>query len=166
MVKLALSTMSALVIMSWPVWGADFGCSKENVVQGGLDRSLPCVFRSPLQWADHRVMFTRNSSVLDSQAKAVLDKQAEILRGHPALPFTVWGHVDHKEATGKNGKALGFQRANAVRDYLIAHGIAPERITTNSRGDKAMVIASRAEDALAVMRYATTETEDNPRPSK
>ncbi len=89
-----------------------------------------------------------------------------ILRGYPTLAFTVWGHVDHEEAKEPDGKALGFQRANAVRDYVVSRGIGPTRITTDSRGDRAMIVKDRTERALAVMRTVTTETEDNPRPSK
>lgn len=132
-------------------------------MQGGLDRSLPCIFQSPLSWAEHRVMFRRDSSALDNQAHAILDRQAAVLQAYPSLPVTVWGHVDPEEARRASGAALGFQRANAVRDYLILRGVAPERISTNSRGDRAMIVKDHTETALAIMRTATTETEDNPR---
>ncbi|MCR6629229.1 MAG: OmpA family protein [Magnetospirillum sp.] len=111
-------------------------------------------------------MFPRNSSVLDDRAKVILDRQADILQGYPGLAFTIWGHVDHEEAKQPDGKALGFRRANAVRDYLVGRGIDPARITTDSRSDRAMIVKDRTEKALAVMRIVTTETEDNPRPSK
>lgn len=151
------------IFLNEQAWAGEKGCLKKDVVQGGVDRSLPCIFLSPLPWDIHRVMFPANSSALDDRAKAVLDQQAEILRSYPDLAFTVWGHVDIDEANTVDGKALGFRRANAVRDYLVMHGIAPERITTDSRGDHAMIPMDKDEGTLAAMRYATTETEDNPR---
>lgn len=166
MAKVPLIAAFALLATVTLPWGAEAGCIKEDVIQGGLDRSLPCVFQSPLSWEDHKVIFPRSSSALDNQAKAILDRQIDILRNYPGLAFTIWGHVDHEEAKQPDGKALGFQRANAVRDYLVGRGIDPARITTDSRGDRAMIIKDRTEKALAVMRTATTETDDNPRSPK
>lgn len=45
-------------------------------------------------------------------------------------------------------------------------GIAPERISTDSRGDHAIIPRDGSEGTLAAMRFATTETEDNPRPAR
>lgn len=97
------------------------------------------------------------------QAKAILDRQAEILRGFPSLALTVWGHADSEEVKNATGKALSFQRASTVRDYLVMRGIAPERISTDSRADRAMIPKDHSEGTLALMRFASTETEDNPR---
>lgn len=106
-------------------------------------------------------MFERGSSELDAKAKAVLDRQAEILRGYPDLLLTVWGHVDFYEVKTPNGEALGFRRALAVRDYLVMRSVAPGRIATNSRGNRWIITLNPSEEALADMRFASTETEDN-----
>lgn len=151
---------AALALVATSLGAADVQCPKENVVGGGIDRSLPCVFHSPLPYTDSKVMFGRGSDHLDDKAKAVLDRQAEILRRTPNLAITVWGHVDHEEATAPTGQALGFKRASAVRDYLALQGVSSDRITTNSRGDRAMIVKDRSEEGLAVMRYASTEAEE------
>ncbi|MEW5728594.1 MAG: OmpA family protein [Pseudomonadota bacterium] len=123
---------------------------------------MPCFLHSPLPQDLARVGFGRGSSTLDPQAKAVLDRQAEILRGYPDLPMTVWGHVDHEEAKLPGGQALGYQRAAAVRDHLVARGVAPERISTDSRGNRwAIPMEPLSESALASMRFDSTETHDN-----
>lgn len=149
----------ALFLVGTPVFGGELRCPKERVTGLGVDQSLPCYFHSPLPHADGRVMFGRGSHRLDDKAKAVLDRQAEILRRYPDLAFTIWGHLDHEEAEAPNGQALGFERARVVRDYLVLRGIAPDRITTDSRGDRAMIVKDRSEAGLAIMRYASTETE-------
>lgn len=151
----------ALIIVAavaWPAWGA---CTKEEV-RGGIDRSMPCILHSPVPQEFARVEFARESSDLGDEAKAILDRQAEILRRYPGLAMTVWGHVDHEEARLTGGQALGYQRADAVRDYLVARGVAPERISTDSRGNRwAIPMEPLSEAALASMRFAGTETEDN-----
>lgn len=53
-----------------------------------------------------------------------------------------------------------------MRDYLVLRGITAERISTDSRGDHAILPRDLSEGTLAAMRFATTETEDNPRPAR
>lgn len=152
-------TLAVVVILlsAGQAWGT---CYKEDI-RGGIDRSLPCFLHSPLDTETARVLFEQDSSELNAKAKAILDRQAEILRGHPNLPLTVWGHVDSHEAKAPNGEALGFKRALAVRDYLVTQGIAPEQITTNSRGNRWIITFNSSEEALADMRFVSTETDEN-----
>lgn len=72
-----LPLVLTLMLASTPLAAAEVKCPKESVIHGGIDRSLPCSFQSPLPWQDHRVMFARGSSTLDAEAKAILDRQAD-----------------------------------------------------------------------------------------
>jgi outer membrane protein OmpA-like peptidoglycan-associated protein len=74
--------------------------------------------------AEHAsVRFAPNDSTLSAEAAAILDIQAEILRGLPRAPVWIYGYADPEEAPlpVEAGK-LARQRAEAVRDYLLAQG--------------------------------------------
>jgi peptidoglycan-associated lipoprotein len=81
-----------------------------------------------------RVFFTTDSTDLTPQSRATLDKQAQWLNTYQQYgQFTVEGHADER-GTREDNLALGARRAQTVRDYLIARGIAANRIRTISYG--------------------------------
>ena len=78
----------------------------------------------------HRVFFASGSAELDDAAKRVLGKQFRKADSFPTdLELTITGHTDKKEVPGyREALALGERRAQAVKDYLVSKGLAPERI--------------------------------------
>jgi peptidoglycan-associated lipoprotein len=81
-----------------------------------------------------RVFFDTDSSELTPQSRATLDKQAQWLNTYSQYgQFTVEGHADER-GTREYNLALGARRAQTVRDYLVARGVAANRIRTISYG--------------------------------
>jgi peptidoglycan-associated lipoprotein len=81
-----------------------------------------------------RVFFETDSTELTPQSRATLDKQAQWLNNYSQYgQFTVEGHADER-GTREYNIALGARRAQTVRDYLIAHGVAANRMRTISYG--------------------------------
>jgi peptidoglycan-associated lipoprotein len=80
-----------------------------------------------------RVFFETDSSALTPQARGTLDRQVQWLQQYGRYTFIVEGHADER-GTREYNIALGARRASAVRDYLIARGIGPNRMRTISYG--------------------------------
>jgi peptidoglycan-associated lipoprotein len=80
-----------------------------------------------------RVFFETDSSDLSAQSQATLDRQVQWLTKYAQYAFTIEGHADER-GTREYNLALGARRANAVRDYMIARGIAADRMHTISYG--------------------------------
>ena len=80
-----------------------------------------------------RVLVEYDSFELSGEAQATLARQAEWLRRYPAVSFTVEGHADER-GTREYNLALGDRRANAVKNYLAAQGVATDRLRTISYG--------------------------------
>ena len=80
-----------------------------------------------------RVFFETDQTSLTQQAMATLDRQVQWLGQYPRYSFTIEGHADER-GTREYNIALGARRANTVRDYMIARGIAPNRMRTVSYG--------------------------------
>ena len=101
------------------------------------------------------VYFSFNESGLDSEAKATLRTQAEWLKENPKALIVIEGRCDER-GTREYNLALGDQRANAARSYLIAQGIAADRIRTISYGKDKPVVLGSDEESWAKNRNATT----------
>ena len=86
-----------------------------------------------LQNIGDRVFFETDATDLTSAARAVLDAQAVWLARYGSLRLTIEGHADER-GTREYNIALGARRAQNVRDYLVARGVAPTRIQTISYG--------------------------------
>jgi len=93
------------------------------------------------------VLFASNKYALLPAAQAKLSQVAEaLLKGDPGSSFVVEGHTDSQGKASAN-QALSVNRANAVRDYLVQHGIAADRITAAGHGpDRPIADNKTAED--------------------
>jgi len=78
-----------------------------------------------------------------SDAK-ILDTNATWLKSNNNLVL-IEGHCDER-GTNEYNLALGERRGKAIRDYLIAKGIAAERINTVSYGEERPVCMEKNED--------------------
>jgi peptidoglycan-associated lipoprotein len=58
--------------------------------------------------------------------------------------------------TPKHNMGLGWRRAESVKAYLIAHGIAPNRISTISYGQTRPIDPGKSAAAFAQNRNSTT----------
>ncbi len=73
------------------------------------------------------ITFEFNSAVLDADARAILDQQANFIRQFPEVRFRVFGHTDLVGSAAYN-KRLGLRRAQAVVAYFASKGISRSRL--------------------------------------
>ena len=69
------------------------------------------------------------------------------------VTIAVEGHADERGTRDYN-LALGERRANAVRDFMIALGVDPNRISTISYGKERPAVLGSNEEAWAQNRRA------------
>lgn len=81
-----------------------------------------------------RVHFEFDSAELTHDARAVLARDADALRGG-SVAAVVEGHCDDVGTTEYN-LALGERRAEAARRYLVTLGVAPDSLRTVSYGEE------------------------------
>lgn len=88
---------------------------------------------------------------LKPETRENLAGNAAWLQKHPTISILVEGHCDERN-TREYNLALGERRANAVRDYLVFLGIAPQRIQTISYGEEKPFAVGHSEDAWQLNR--------------
>ena len=80
-----------------------------------------------------RVYFDTDRYDIRADAQPVLAAQAAWLSRYSAVQIRIEGNCDER-GTREYNLALGSRRANSVRDFLVARGVNPARITTISYG--------------------------------
>lgn len=120
--------------------------------------AAPAAPDSAAYFRDHvgdTVVFVANETTLSAQARARLVAQAAWLAAHPRFRATIEGHAAER-GTREYNLALGARRANAVQEYLVAQGVAPERLRITSFGKERPAAVCSTEDCLAANRRAVT----------
>lgn len=100
-----------------------------------------------------RVYFPFDRATLDTDAKAALRSNAEIMLESTDLKVEVQGHADERGTTDYN-LALGQKRADAVVRFLSSQGVSPSRLTTISYGEERPLDGSSSEIAWSKNRRA------------
>lgn len=81
------------------------------------------------------VFFNINSARLSDRAKASLELVMKTIKEAPAdRTFTIVGHADAKTGSSAYNQTLSEERAKAVYDYLVSHGIESSRLTWKGVG--------------------------------
>src|SRR4029453_1716684 len=87
------------------------------------------------------VLFAAGKAEVGPGALRGIDKLADFLKAYPKRNVLIEGHTDNTGDEDFNVK-LSQQRADAVRDMLVAKGIAAERVRTKGYGPKLPVVAN------------------------
>ncbi len=109
-----------------------------------------------------RVYFDTDEYSIRADAQPVLAGQAQWLNRYPAVKVRIEGNADER-GTREYNLALGARRANAVRDFLIAQGVAASRIETISFGKEKPIDPGTTEEAWAKNRNGHTAITDGAR---
>ena len=94
------------------------------------------------------VQFEANGSRLTTEAQGVLVRLREALAKTPGADLVVTGHTDRVGSVEANDR-LSLQRAQTVRDLLVAAGVNAESVSVAGRGEREPVVATADEVAEA-----------------
>jgi peptidoglycan-associated lipoprotein len=108
-----------------------------------------------VQTVGDRIFFDTNESTLSDEARGTLDKQAAWLQRYPNVRVVIAGNCDER-GTEEYNLALGQRRANEDRQYLVAHGISPDRTQTISYGKDRPTDPSSSPESWSKNRNAIT----------
>jgi len=84
---------------------------------------------------EETVHFAYDESDLSDAAKRTMDAKVVILNNNPDVRLMIEGYADER-GTMRYNEALGLRRANALRDYLSAAGLATTRLDVISYGKR------------------------------
>ena len=97
------------------------------------------------------VHFDFNSSAIRPGDAASLAKNADWLKANPRNVVLLEGAADRRGSLAYN-QALAKRRANAVKSYLVAQGVEPDRIMTMSYGERRPACPANADPCWSESR--------------
>ena len=153
----ATETSSTSSAQSSDSGGGDDAGGSDDVDVATVDSSgpIPGSQEDLVQNVGDRVFFEYDSAVLTPDGRRTLERQAEWLRLFPEHNVMIEGHCDER-GTREYNLALGERRASAARDYLIAFGMDPARVTTTSYGKERPYALGHNEESWRLNRRSVT----------
>lgn len=97
------------------------------------------------------VLFAYNQSELMPQARSELDSLMAKLQNADVASIKVIGHTDSQGSDAYNQK-LSERRASSVAAYLLSQGVAPNKLTSEGRGESQPVAENDTEEGRAQNR--------------
>jgi len=138
-----------------------FGGGADGAGGAGADGGLAGSASDPAspqffnQTIGDRVLFAVDQSTITDQGKSILDGQAQWLMTNTDYRAVIEGHAD-EQGTREYNLALGFRRANAVREYLVSRGVPSSRLEVTSYGKERPIEVCSNESCYAQNRRAVT----------
>jgi outer membrane protein OmpA-like peptidoglycan-associated protein len=97
------------------------------------------------------VLFAYNQSELMPEARSQLDSLMAKLQSADVVSIKVIGHTDSQGSDAYNQK-LSERRASSVAAYLLSQGVAPNKLTSEGRGESQPVADNDTEEGRAQNR--------------
>ena len=97
------------------------------------------------------VSFDTNRYDIKPNLRPILDRFATTLNQNPVTTVTIIGHTD-TTGTDAINNPLSVNRAASTRDYLVARGVATNRIVINGRGSREPIADNNTAEGRAKNR--------------
>lgn len=110
------------------------------------------------------VNFDFNKRALNALGKSKARTVASTLKQHGAVKVVLQGHADSRGSEEYN-KKLGMDRADAVRQELVALGVAAERLSTVSFGETKPLFTEKEDWAYAANRRVEVHMQEEGTPA-
>ena len=103
------------------------------------------------RWVLIGVNFDFNKSKLTPESYPILYDAAKVLLMNPNMKVEIQGYTDNVGSESYN-KALGQKRADVVKEFMIAKGVAANRLTAVSFGESNPVVDNKTSDGRDMNR--------------
>ena len=134
------------------------GCKEESKPETDTSATVAEV---PMTYADtlkvgstfvlHNIFFDYDKATLLQQSYNELHNLLDILQSHPMMKIEICGHTDGHGSIDYNQR-LSENRAKAVVDYLVSHGIDVRRLSYKGYGKSRPIATNTTEEGRAKNR--------------
>lgn len=97
------------------------------------------------------IHFAYKSAVLEPGSELVLEEITDLMRQHPELQLVIEAHTDDI-GSRKYNLGLSQERALAVVDHLVEHGVMPERLVPVGHGKNQPIASNKTEEGRSQNR--------------
>ena len=97
------------------------------------------------------MFFEYDKAIIGADQRTALNDNVNWLKANGRVKIVIEGHCDER-GTAEYNLGLGDRRTKALRDYLVASGIAADRIGTISYGKERPFVIGHDENAWKMNR--------------
>lgn len=133
--KFCLAALCALVL----------GCAAAPE-QAAVKPGTPAYRQAPMDL--RKLVFAKDAVTLDAGMQEQLLRTVKSLLAQPSIRLEIAGYTDDRGAHDDNLR-ISTARAEAVRDYLVAQGIASERLTVKGYGAADPIMSNQTAEGRA-----------------
>jgi len=120
-----------------------------DIVKNNTPKVAPSTVEG--KWVLIGVNFDFNKASLRPESLPILSNAAEILLTHPDVNVEIAGYTDNI-GSEKYNKKLSLERANAVKEFMVAKGVAANRMTTVGMGESDPVASNKTAEGRMLNR--------------
>jgi len=102
------------------------------------------------------IYFDFDESALTDDARSAVEAKAPVLLRHPNMRIRIAGHTD-SQGSDEYNLALGLRRAAETKRYLVALGVADNRIEIVTFGEERPAVQGNTQEAYALNRRCEFE---------
>jgi len=140
------------IVKRYQVQPAEVDYNKiENIVKEYKSMSASTGNVPQENWVLIGINFDFNKATIKPESIPILYNTAEILLKNPDVKVEIQGHTDNIGSDRYNQK-LSLQRAETVKNFLVAKGVAADRLTTVGYGKTKMIMDNKTEQERGLNR--------------
>ena len=124
-----------------------------------LDTAKKAEIQKKLSYAAKNIFFETGMATVKPESMKDLDSAVAILKKYDSLKVSIDGHSDN-EGDDKSNIELSGQRADAVKNYLIVHGINATRLTSQGFGPSRPIADNNTPEGRAKNRRVEIKIRD------
>ena len=106
--------------------------------------------------------FPQGSSELDPRSIALLEAAAKTIAARPDAKVRIEGHADDKEGSAADLKRIALARAEAVKTWLVQHGVDAARVRTEGYNAERPIDTSGSPEARRKNRRVELHAVEEP----
>jgi len=110
------------------------------------DKGVSCQEQFHNYLAKEKINFSYNKALIRKSSYALLNQLVEIAKSCPESKIVIEGHTD-SDGSKKYNQRLSEKRAKSVKQYLVQHGIEPNRLESMGYGELKPLVENSTRDA-------------------
>ena len=110
------------------------------------DKGVSCQEQFHNYLAKEKINFSYNKALIRKSSYALLNQLVEIAKSCPESKIVIEGHTD-SDGSKKYNQRLSEKRAKLVKQYLVQHGIEPNRLESMGYGELKPLVENSTRDA-------------------
>ncbi|MDL2223349.1 OmpA family protein [Bacteroidales bacterium OttesenSCG-928-M11] len=111
-----------------------------------LEKECPELFEPvPIDELESIVQFDFDKDNVKNVYFPDIDRKIAIMKKYPEVKITLVGHTDNR-GTDQYNYNLGQERAQAVKDYMVAKGISADRLFVESQGKAQPIVPNTTDE--------------------